>query len=115
MKRSVHMGRARALALPGPNKVSSEHLLVTRHSLVPFHWAWAALIAASVPFVGLCEESAALAQLPVPDATHFGTWLMSATAVLSIAALGKQFVRKTPLEAQFLTRKDFAEFREKLD
>jgi len=56
-----------------------------------------------------------LAQLPVPDATHFGTWLMSATAVLSIAALGKQFVRKTPLEAQFLTRKDFAEFREKLD
>ena len=40
---------------------------------------------------------------------------MSAAAALSIAALGKQFLRKRPLEAEFLTRKDFGDFREKLD
>lgn len=55
------------------------------------------------------------AQLPAPDPAHFTNWLVSAAAALSIAALGKQFVRKTPLETQFLTRKEFAEFREKLD
>jgi len=53
--------------------------------------------------------------LPAPDPAHFTNWLVSATAALSIMALGKQFVRKTPLEAQFLTRKEFADFREKLD
>lgn len=65
-------------------------------------------------FAPFCGKSS-LAQLPAPDPAHFTNWLMSATAALSIVALGKQFVRKTPLETQFLTRKEFAEFREKLD
>jgi oligoendopeptidase F len=52
-----------------------------------------------------------------------GSWLLSAAAALSIMALGKQFMRKTPLEAEFLTKrefqdfkdKDFAEFRQRVD
>ena len=40
---------------------------------------------------------------------------MSAAAALSLAALGKQFVRKMPLETQFLTRKEFTDFTLKLD
>ena len=56
-----------------------------------------------------------LAQLPSPDPAHFANWLACAAAALSIVALGKQFVRKIPLEAQFLSRKEFAEFREKLE
>ena len=65
-------------------------------------------------FATFCGKSL-LSQLPAPDPVHFTNWLASAAAVLSIVALGKQFVRKTPLEAQFLTRKEFTEFREKLD
>jgi len=65
-------------------------------------------------FATFCGEPL-LSQLPAPDPAHFTNWLVSATAALSIMALGKQFVRKTPLEAQFLTRKEFADFREKLD
>ena len=56
-----------------------------------------------------------LAQLPAPDPSHFTHWLVSATAALSLAALGKQFLRKTPLEAEFLTKKEFGEFKTKLD
>ena len=56
-----------------------------------------------------------LAQLPAPDPSHFTHWLVSATAALSLAALGKQFLRKTPLEAEFLTKKEFADFKNKLD
>ena len=56
-----------------------------------------------------------MGQLPAPDPAHFTNWLVSAAAALSLAALGKQFIRKTPLETQFLTRKEFTEFREKLD
>ena len=56
-----------------------------------------------------------LAALPSPDPAHFTNWLVSAAAALSLAALGKSFLRKTPLETQFLTRKEFTEFRDKLD
>src|SRR5688572_13595853 len=54
-----------------------------------------------------------LAELPAPTATAFGQWLISAVAALSILALGKQFVRKTPLEAEFLTKREFQEFKDK--
>jgi hypothetical protein len=50
---------------------------------------------------------------PTPDS--LSSWLVSATAVLSIAALVKQFVRKPPLEAEFLTRADFQTFHDKLE
>jgi len=56
-----------------------------------------------------------LAQLSTPTASTFGAWLACAVAVLSILALGKQFMRKTPLEAEFLTKKEFNEFRDKVD
>ena len=56
----------------------------------------------------------ALLAVTVPDA-GLGAWLLSATAALSIAALAKQFMRKPPLEAEFLTRADFQNFQDKLD
>jgi len=67
------------------------------------------------PQLSTLNHQPSLSQLPAPDPAHFTNWLVSATAALSLVALGKQFVRKTPLEAQFLTRKEFAEFREKLE
>lgn len=47
--------------------------------------------------------------------SELGSWLVSATAALSIAALLKQFARKTPLEAEFLSRKEFNDFKTKVD
>jgi len=63
----------------------------------------------------MAKGGAVMGQLAAPDPAHFTNWLVSAAAALSLAALGKQFIRKTPLETQFLTRKEFTEFREKLD
>src|SRR5688572_2006631 len=56
-----------------------------------------------------------LAGVAAPSANDLGSWLISAAAALSIVALGKQFMRKTPLEAEFLTKKEFNEFRDKVD
>jgi hypothetical protein len=64
-------------------------------------------------FVGVQKSPAFLAQLSTPNASTFGTWLACAIAALSILALGKQFMRKTPLEAQFLTKREFQEFKDK--
>ncbi len=44
-----------------------------------------------------------------------GAWLLSATAALSLATLVKQLGRKTPLEAEFLSRKEFGEFKVKVE
>ena len=55
------------------------------------------------------------ASAPDPTSTSLGAWLLSATAALSIAALVKQFIRKPPLEAQFLSRAEFQTFQDKLD
>lgn len=56
-----------------------------------------------------------LAEAAAPAASALGSWLISAAAVLSLFAVGKQFMRKTPLEAEFLTKKEFNEFRDKVD
>ena len=56
-----------------------------------------------------------VADLPAPSAGGFGQWLISAVAALSIVALAKQFMRKMPIEAEFLTKKEFNEFRDKVD
>jgi hypothetical protein len=54
-----------------------------------------------------------LAQLPAAEPSQIGAWLVSASAVLSAAALARQFRRKTPIEAEFLTRKEFQDFKDK--
>jgi hypothetical protein len=106
------MGQARDLPLPGPRSIKQPPLLRNQPSLRPF---LTALLAFFIPSTRACADSSVVAQLSVPDPAHFTNWLLSAAAALSIAALGKQFIRKTPLEAQFLTRREFAEFRDKLD
>jgi hypothetical protein len=61
----------------------------------------------------LCASVVNPASEPTP--AQLGAWLLSATAALSIAALLKQFARKTPLEAEFLSRKEFTDFKTKVD
>ena len=61
------------------------------------------------------SEVPAMAELPAPSAGTFGQWLISAVAALSILTLGKQLMRKTPIEAEFLTKREFNEFRDKVD
>lgn len=56
---------------------------------------------------------ALLADMAAPEATQFHQWLLSAFAVLSIAALVKQFARKPSIEAEFLTKAEFANFKDK--
>ena len=58
----------------------------------------------------LCASVVNPASEPAP--AQLGAWLLSATAALSIAALLKQFARKTPLEAEFLSRKEFTAFKD---
>jgi len=67
------------------------------------------------PFAPVQKSSAFLAEVAAPTANALGSWLISAAAVLSLFALGKQLVRKTPIEAEFLTKKEFNEFRDKVD
>ena len=80
---------------------------------------WLLLIPASpspsFPSLSFVKDSAFLAQLSTPSASTFGAWLACAVAALSILVLGKQFMRKTPIEAEFLTKKEFNEFRDKVD
>jgi hypothetical protein len=59
------------------------------------------------------QPSTVLAQLPAAEPSQIGAWLVSASAVLSAAALARQFRRKTPIEAEFLTRKEFQDFKDK--
>jgi hypothetical protein len=61
------------------------------------------------------QPFALLSQLPAAEPSQIGTWLVSACAVLSAAALARQFTRKTPLEAEFLSRKEFTEFKDKVE
>ena len=61
------------------------------------------------------NPSAFLAEIPAPSPNALESWLISAAAVLSLFALGKQLMRKTPIEAEFLTKKEFNEFRDKVD
>ena len=52
-------------------------------------------------------------QIPNPPAGAIESWLISGVAVVSIAALiMKVFVRKPPIEAEFVSRTEFRMFRE---
>ncbi len=56
--------------------------------------------------------SAFFLQLPTLPPGSIETWLLCAVAVGAIAALAvKLFVRKTPLEAEFVTKEEFRIFR----
>jgi len=61
------------------------------------------------------QVKSTLAQLPAPDPSQFRDWLLSAAAALSLAWLAKQFIRKPPIEAEFLTRQEFTLFKDKLE
>ena len=53
-----------------------------------------------------------IAQLPALPSGAIETWLLSAAAVLVIVGFGiKLFVRKPPLEAEFVTKEEFRIFR----
>ena len=56
-----------------------------------------------------------LMQIPSPTPDQFRDWILSAVAALSVAGLIRQFIRKPPLEAEFLNRREFADFKAKLD
>jgi len=52
-------------------------------------------------------------QIPSPPAGAIETWLISAAAVVAMIALGKKlFVRKPPIEAEFVSKAEFRIFRE---
>jgi hypothetical protein len=59
------------------------------------------------------QPLAFFADVPAPTAGALGSWLVGAAAALSILALGKQFMRKTPIEAEFLTKREFQDFKDK--
>ena len=51
-------------------------------------------------------------QFPTLPAGAIETWLLCALAVGTIVAIGvKLFIRKTPLEAEFVTKEEFRIFR----
>ena len=57
-----------------------------------------------------------IAQLPVPPTGSIESWLISAAAVVSIALVAKKlFVRKPPIEAEFVTKAEFRTFRESVE
>jgi hypothetical protein len=52
-------------------------------------------------------------QIPSPPAGAIEAWLTSAAAVVAMIALGKKlFVRKPPIEAEFVSKAEFRHFRE---
>ena len=54
-----------------------------------------------------------LMQIPAPPSGAIETWLLSAVAVVSIAAvMMKVFIRKPPIEAEFVSWAEFRRFRE---
>lgn len=81
---------------------------VAKRALFPA--AWCLALGASMDV-----ETGRLELAAVNPGSELGSWLVSATAALSIAALLKQFARKTPLEAEFLSRKEFNDFKTKVD
>ncbi len=55
-------------------------------------------------------------QLPTPPAGSIESWLISAAAVIAMIALGKKlFVRKPPIEAEFVSKAEFRLFRESVE
>jgi hypothetical protein len=57
-----------------------------------------------------------LMQFPTPPAGAIESWLICAVAVVSMIALGKKlFVRKPPIEAEFVSKTEFRMFRESVE
>ena len=55
-------------------------------------------------------------QIPLPPAGAIESWLISAAAVVAMIALGKKmFVRKPPIEAEFVSKAEFRMFRENVE
>src|SRR5437773_6092920 len=55
-------------------------------------------------------------QLPAPPTGAIESWLVSAAAVVSLILLGKKlFVRKPPIEAEFVSKAEFRMFRESVE
>jgi len=55
-------------------------------------------------------------QIPLPPAGAIESWLLSAAAVIAMIALGKKlFVRKPPIEAEFVSKAEFRLFRENVE
>jgi len=52
-------------------------------------------------------------QIPTPTPGSLESWLISAAAAVSLALLAKKlFIRKPPIEAEFVTKAEFRAFRE---
>lgn len=65
-----------------------------------------------LPFRGLQWLHDQFAQLPALPPGSIESWLLPAAAVATIVVLGiKLFVRKPPLEAEFVTKEEFRLFR----
>src|SRR5437899_12823999 len=57
-----------------------------------------------------------LMQIPTPPAGSIESWLISAAAVISLILLGKKlFIRKPPIEAEFVSKAEFRTFRESVE
>ena|SRR2546423_2830418 len=55
-------------------------------------------------------------QIPNPAPGAIESWLVSAAAVVSLVLLGKKlFIRKPPIEAEFVTKSEFRMFRETVE
>ena len=55
-------------------------------------------------------------QIPSPPVGAIETWLISAAAVVAMLAMGKKlFVRKPPIEAEFVSKAEFRMFRESVE
>ena|ERR1043165_1156873 len=56
------------------------------------------------------------AQIPNPPAGAIESWLITAAAVASLVLLGKKlFIRKPPIEAEFVSKAEFRTFRESVE
>ena len=57
-----------------------------------------------------------LAQIPNPPTGAIESWLITAAAVASLVLLGKKlFIRKPPIEAEFVSKAEFRTFRESVE
>ncbi len=55
-------------------------------------------------------------QIPTPPPGSIESWLISAAAIVSIALLAKKlFIRRPPIEAEFVTKSEFRIFRESVE
>jgi len=57
-----------------------------------------------------------LMQIPTPPSGAIESWLVSAMAVVAMVLMARKlFVRKPPIEAEFVTKNEFGAFRESVE